>query len=291
MLVRIKGGMGNQMFQYVLMKQLEINYGVKDIKADFSFFNKGHSFFEDRLSKLDVHFQRATDEDIKKVCLLPHNQKIWTWRYRIPLYIEKTFNRHYYFEPNRGYTDPIELLKYDYLDGYWQSWQYFKGIEDLIRKEFSILYRCSDQTRFLADKMSNENSVMVGVRKGDYALGKDARHYCQLSADYQIRAANYIAERVENPVFYVFSNDIKWARNNLDFGTLKVVFRDPEIQVSDIEEMQLMSACKHAIIPNGTFHWFGAFLIENKNKIVVRPEKMFADGSPEDLFPPFWQTV
>lgn len=291
MIIRIKGGMGNQMFQYVLMKQLEINYGVTNIKADFSFFNRAHTFFEDRLSKLDVHFDRATEADIKEVCYLPHNQEIWTWKYRIPLFIEKTINRRYYFEPNRGYTDPKKLLNYDYLDGYWQSWRYFKGIEKLMKKEFNILYRCSDQTKKQAEEISKHNGILVGVRKGDYAKGKASKHYAQLGADYQIKAAKYIAERVENPVFYVFSNDIKWAHDNLDFGNLQVVYRDPVIQVSDIEEMQLMSACKHAIIPNGTYHWYGAFLIDNKDKIVIRPEKMFCDGSPEDLFPPTWTVI
>ena len=279
------------MFQYVLLKQLELNYGIKDVKADFSFFTKGHTFFEDRISKLDVNFEKATEEEIKEVCFLSHNQEIWTWKYRVPLFIEKTINPYYYFESDRGYTDPKKLLKYKYLDGYWQSWRYMHDIDDLMRKEFNILYRCSDQTQKQADIMMNQNSVLVGVRKGDYLKGKDAKHYAQIDADYQIKAAKYIAERVENPVFHVFSNDIKWAHDNLDFGNLKVVFRDPEIQVSDIEEMQLMSACKHAIIPNGTFHWFGAFLINNKKKIVVRPEKMFADGSPEDIFPPFWVTI
>ena len=292
MIVRIKGGMGNQMFQYVLLKQLELNYGVKDIKADFSFFTKGHTFFEDRLSKLDIHCERATDQDVKKVCFFPHNQRIHTLRYRVPLFVEKTINPKYFWEPNRGYRDPESLLKYQYLDGYWQSWKYLNGIEDIIKKDFSILYRCSDLTKRQAEHIQKENAVMIGVRKGDYTSTKYTRnHFFQIDANYQIEAARFIAERIENAVFYVFSNDITWAHKNLDFGNLHVVFRDPEMQFSDIEEMQLMSACKHAIIPNSTFHWFGAFLIDNTDKIIIRPEKFFADGSPEDLFPPTWITI
>ena len=291
MIVRFKGGMGNQMFQYVLLKQLEINYGQKDIKADFSFFTKPHDFFEDRVSLLDIHVERASKEDMKKVCILPHDQQMHTWKYYMPVFIEKTLNKRYFLEPDRAYRNPETLLKYDVLDGYWQSWQYLKGIEDVIRKDFSILYRCSDQTKKQAEEIAKTNGVMIGVRKGDYAVGKNATHYFQIGPDYQVKAAHYIAERIENAVFYVFSNDIKWAHDNLDFGKLNVVYRDPELQVSDIEEMQLMSACKHAIIPNSTFHWFGAFLMDNQDKIVVRPEKFFCDGSPEDLFPPTWPTI
>lgn len=293
MIVRIKGGLGNQMFQYVLLKQLEKNYGQSDIKADFSFFTIPHDFFEDRLSLLDIKVNRATKDDMKKVCLLPHDQQMHTLKYRIPLYIEKTLNRKYFYEPknSRDYRDPKTLLKYDVLDGYWQSWQYLKGIEDVIRKDFGILYRCSDNTKRQADEISKKNAIMIGVRKGDYTIGKASKHFFQISADFQIKAAKYIAERIENPVFYVFANDIKWAHDNLDFGNLEVVYRDPSLQVSDLEEMQLMSVCKHAIIPNSTFHWFGAFMIDNPHKIVIRPEKYYGDGTPEDIFPPSWMVI
>lgn len=289
MIVRIKGGMGNQMFQYILLKQLELNYGVKNIKADFSFFTKGYGFFEDRLSLHDVQYERATVEDMRKVCFFPHNQKIHTLRYKVPVWLEKTFNPKYFFEPDRGYRNPKDLLKYEVLDGYWQSYRYLEGIESIIKKEFNILYRCSDKTKRQAEKMQKKNAIMVGVRKGDYALESD--HYFPIGADYQIKAAHYIAERVENPVFYVFTNDVDWVRKNMDFGKLNVVYRDKSMQTSDVEEMQLMQACKHAIIPNSTFHWLGSFLISNENKIIVRPEKFFCDGSPEDLFPSTWPII
>lgn len=289
MIVRIKGGMGNQMFQYILLKQLEINYGVKDIKADFSFFTHPEGFFEDRLSLHDVHYERATAEDMKKVCFFPHNQKMHTLSYKIPVWLEKTFNPKYFFEPDRGYRDPKELLKYEVLDGYWQSYKYLEGIDDVIKKDFNILYRCSDKTKRQAEEMQKQNAVMIGVRKGDYAL--ESNHYYQIPADYQIKAAKYIAERVENPVFHIFTNDCDWVRKHMDFGNLNVVYREKSMQTSDIEEMQLMQACKHAIIPNSTFHWLGSFLIPNEDKIIVRPEKFFCDGSPEDLFPPTWPIV
>lgn len=291
MIVRFKGGLGNQMFQYILLKQLERNFGQKDIKADFSYFTKGYDFFEDRISMLDIHVNRATVEDMKEACFLPHNQRIHTWHYYIPLYIEKTFNRKYYLERDESFKDLNTLLKYDVLDGYWQSWQYTKGVEDIIMKDFRIIEKCSDATRSQADVISNQNAVFVGVRRGDYLTGKNAKHYYQLPKDYHVKAVQFIAERVENPIFYIFSNDINWAKKNLSFNNLNVVYREPSSQISDVEEMQLMTTCKHAVIPNSTFHWFGAYLIDNPQKIVVRPEKVFCDGSPEDLYPPTWTVI
>ena len=293
MIVRIKGGLGNQMFQYVFLKQLEKKYGQSDIKADFSFFTIPHDFFEDRLSLLDISVNRATKEDMMKVCMFPHDQQMHTWKYRLPIYIEKVLNKKYYFESakDRSYKNPAELLKYNVLDGYWQSWRYFNGIEDIIKKDFGILYRCSDETKRQAEEISKTNGVMIGVRKGDYIIGKAKKRFYQIDMDYQIKAAKYIAKRVENPIFYVFANDMKWVHDNLDFGNLNVVYRDPELQVSDLEEMQLMSACKHAIIPNSTFHWFGAFMIDNPHKIIIRPKKYYGDGTPEDVFPPTWMVI
>ena len=291
MIVRFKGGLGNQMFQYVLLKQLEKNYGQKNIKADFSYFTKGHDFFEDRISMLDIHVNRASAEDMKEVCLLPHNQRIHTWHYYIPLFIEEILNRKYYLEKDESFKDLNTLLNYHVLDGYWQSWQYTKGVEDIIMKDLRIIEKCSDATRRQADVISNQNSVFVGVRRGDYLTGKNAKHYYQLPRDYHVKAVQYIAERVENPVFHIFSNDIDWAKKNLSFNNLNVVYREQSSQISDVEEMQLMTTCKHAIIPNSTFHWFGAYLIDNPQKIVVRPEKVFCDGSPEDLYPPTWTII
>lgn len=288
MIVRIKGGMGNQLFQYAFLKILETKYGVADIKADFSYFTRGFGFFEDRLSKLDVSLTKATPEDMKKVCLFRHDQQIYTLRYRVPVFLEKMLNRRYFFEKSRVYINPESLLKYDCLDGYWQCWQYPEGVKDILKKEFNILYRCSEKTQRMAKIMSKGNSVLLGVRKGDYL--NNSRFYSVLP-DYYEKATKYISERIEDPIFYVFSNDMKWVHDNLNLKGLNVVYREKEDQVSDFEELQLMQVCKHAVIPNSTFHWFGAFLQQNENKIIVRPPLYFGDGTPSDVYNPEWVTV
>lgn len=281
--------MGNQLFQYAFLKTLETEYGVKDIKADFSYFTHGFGFFEDRLSKLDVNLTKATPEDMKKVCLFRHDQQIYTLKYRISVFLEKTLNKKYFLENAKTYIAPETLLKYDCLDGYWQCWQYPQAVKDILMKEFNILYRCSDKTKQMAEKMSAVNGVLLGVRKGDYT--KEGNRYYQINPDYYERATRFIAERVENPIFFVFSNDMKWVHDNLNLEGLNVVYREKEDQVSDFEELQLMQVCKHAIIPNSTFHWFGAFLQQNEKKIVVRPPLYFGDGTPSDIYNPGWMTI
>ena len=101
----------------------------------------------------------------------------------------------------------------------------------------------------------------------------------------------YIKERIENPVFYVFSNDIEWCKNNIDWLDYNVKFRNKEDQVDDFEELIIMSSCKHAIVVNSTYNWWGAYLIENPNKIVCCPDRWFFDDKPIDIIPDNWVRI
>ena len=132
-----------------------------------------------------------------------------------------------------------------------------------------------------------QNSVFVGIRRGDYLKKANIRKYGMTDVGYYVKALDYIVNHVENPVFYVFSDDINWAKANIIFPE-KVIFRDKECQVSDEEELFLMASCKHAIISNSTFNWWGAWMINNPNKIIIAPEKWFKDGEKIDIIPDDW---
>ena len=101
-----------------------------------------------------------------------------------------------------------------------------------------------------------------------------------------------ISEKTENPIFYIFSNDINWCKQNLALdNSFKIVYREPEQQVDDFEELMLMSSCKHAIMVNSTYHWWGAYLIKNKNKVICCPKKWFFDDKPIDIIPNDWVVI
>ena len=103
-----------------------------------------------------------------------------------------------------------------------------------------------------------------------------------------ITAAINTVKTVNNPVFYIFSNDIGWVKKNLDLDRYRVVYRENENIIDDFEELQLMASCKHSIIGNSTFHWWGAWLINNPDKIIVAPKRWFFDNKPIDIVPPTW---
>ena len=139
------------------------------------------------------------------------------------------------------------------------------------------------------EQMQKENAVFIGVRKGDYAADKKSiEHYGNFDSQYYLAAMKTIASKVENPKFYVFSNDVEWCKKNLDWGGYNIFYREPEQQTDDFEELMLMSSCKHAIIVNSTYNWWGAYLIKNPDKIVCCPKKWFFDDAPIDIVPDSW---
>ena len=138
------------------------------------------------------------------------------------------------------------------------------------------------------------SSVMVGVRKGDYTKGKKAiSKFGAPSLDYYETAIKIILEKVEKPVFVVFSDDIEWVKENLTLETrpgldIAVEYREKNKVNNDFEELFVMASCKHAIISNSTFNFWGAWLIRNPDKIVVAPKEWFKDNSPIDIVPSTW---
>lgn len=291
--VKLKGGLGNQMFQYafaVLLKQLT----GEEVFLDYSYFDavKGDSIRIPRIEKFTLTIPKANISRIKEVCWMNHNDAHGnrpTLKYKLWLGIESVFNHNYYREKNRAYIIPETITKYRYFDGYWQSWRYVEAVKDYIKKDFTPCYDLDSKTLVCQRKMQNENSVFIGVRRGDY--GEEQEHYGSFGIGYYKRAMQEISKKIENPTFYIFSNDIPWCKENFDSLGYKVIYRYPEDQIDDFEELMLMKSCKHAIIVNSTFNWWGAFLIDNPEKIICCPEKWFFDDKPIDIIPDGWMRI
>jgi len=180
-----------------------------------------------------------------------------------------------------------------YIDGYWQSEKYFSDIRNTIFSDFSLKKELVS-ARFIkiAKKMKGSNSISIHVRRGDFVMVKKtnkAHGVCPL--DYYEIAIKYISEKICNPEFFFFSDDIEWVKKNLSTG-----FKENHISgegLSDAEEMMLMSTCRHNIIANSTFSWWGAWLNSNPGKIVVSPSKFLLGSSTDnkDLIPENWHKL
>jgi hypothetical protein len=289
-IVKFKGGLGNQLFQYAFLRTLQLEYGCNDVFSDFSFFRNitDDTVRVPRIEQLQVVHRQASAVDLGNVCMFRHDANPNLMKSRIKVFLERKINRKYYYEPDRSVQHVGSLLGYTYFDGYWQSWRYLVGIEQQLRSEFTPKSVLSEKTRKTIESAKTSTSVFVGIRRGDYlATSWAKKHYGHFGQDYFDKAIQIIKEKVSDPVLYVFSNDIPWVKENLTFDC-EVRYREDADQTSDIEELFIMSSCKHAIIVNSTFYWWGAWLIDNPDKIIIAPKDWFADGSPIDIVPPNW---
>ena len=293
-IIKMKGGLGNQMFQYAFAKYVERNSGDVSI-LDFSAYAEllGDEIRKPRLLNFNITSEVASENEIRKSTLLNHKGNSLSFKYKIGVFLEALFNRKYFFEWKRGYfiTNP-QIQGIDYFDGYWQSIEYIEPIKEQLLKDFTPNYELSAKTQKMMTDMQAHNSVFVGIRKGDYAAKASARkHFGVITNEYYSKAMDLISSKVDNPVFHIFSNDIEWCKQNIDFGNHKVIFRDKEIQTNDFEELMVMSSCKHAIISNSTFNWWGAYLIKNPKKEIVCPLRWFNDETSINIVPKEWNRI
>lgn len=196
-------------------------------------------------------------------------------------------------EPHFHYWPEIKHVPQDcYLAGYWQSEKYFRGATADIRADFTFRIPPANRNAELAEQIGQMNAVSLHVRRGDYAKNPqtNATHgLCPV--DYYRAAVQYVSERVERPNFFIFSDDIAWAKKHLEIG-LSRQYVDHNHGAESYNDMHLMSLCGHHIIANSSFSWWGAWLNPNPDKIVVAPMKWFANNNNiEDLLPQNWVSL
>lgn len=285
-IVKMKGGLGNQMFQYAFAKELQ-KYSGDIVKLDFSAYNSlVDNIRKPRILKFELNVQTADDFEISRLCKLKHDGNSLGTVYKIKVLLEDIINSRYYLEKNRSYKKVDEICDFEYFDGYWQSWQHVDAVFETLRKDFVPNYSVTEKTEKILRQVREENSVFVGIRKGDYEA--EQHHYGSFGQEYYDKAMNYIKDRISNPIYYIFSNNIAWVKNNLNFGDRKVIYREDSDVIDDFEELLIMMECKHSIIINSTYHWWGARMNDTEEKIVVAPQKWFFDEKPIDIVPPNW---
>jgi hypothetical protein len=182
--------------------------------------------------------------------------------------------------------------KTNYVEGAFQSWKYFDGIKDILKKEFTPRIDLQGKNKEYLDMMRNVNSVCVHVRLGDYT--NDTYNYglniCD--KDYFKEGIEIIKTKVENPVFFVFSNSHKDIQNIKEHFEFDESVQYIDVQNTDIEDFALMMKCKHFIISNSTYSWWAQYLSQNDEKIVVAP-KIWNRVATEfqDIYMDNWITI
>jgi hypothetical protein len=272
-IVSLKGGLGNQMFQYAFGKALSLNLRT-DLKFDTSSF-KSDSLRDYALDCFKVSVKKASKEEVE--ILKPVNKDIIPYlRYKISNKVLPLHKRSYINEQQLvDYSDLLKIKSDCYLDGYWQSEEYFKSIRESLLKDFVIKYPVEECNKNIFDKIKCSNSVSLHIRRGDYVSNPktNAKHGV-LGLDYYHKAMKIMIVKISNPVFFIFSDDISWAEENLKSKN-EVYFVNNNYD-KDYEDLRLMSNCKNHIIANSSFSWWGAWLSQNPKKVVIAPKQWFS---------------
>ncbi|WEK36537.1 MAG: alpha-1,2-fucosyltransferase [Candidatus Pseudobacter hemicellulosilyticus] len=268
--IRFSGGLGNQMFHYALYKALEKKFPGNRVLADVSLYtsNTIHNGFE--LERIfGVHLRHATENDV----LAARNvgTTLTGRAVRKLLGSKQTFLHDVPTGPFQ--PEALQTSGNRYYIGAWQSDQYFSKIADLIKSDFFFQIPLDNHNSRLAQELDETASVGVHIRRGDYINNPDFLHVC--GDDYYLQAISLMAEKLDNPRFYIFSNDIDWCKANLK--GLDTVFVDWNTGADSYRDLQLMSLCKHNIIANSTFSWWSAWLNNNDHKLVIAPARWFSD--------------
>ena len=283
--VKIIGGLGNQMFQIAFAKSLSLEMNVDfflDISAykkykirNFSIHNLNFSNNIEFVDSLGLHsFQKKyfkVTQSLYRIYqkllkIIISDLKIGSSTY---LFLSK-FGLLYNFDPYY-YEFKQTKNKVICIYGYFQSEKYFIKYRNLIREEFLVKTVPSTQEKLLLKQIYNSNAVAVSMRLGEDYTNSSSLNVC--SDDYYYRAIDLISNKLKNPTFYIFSDRIDIVKNNFNFK-YNVIYVEG---YNDYESLRLMYTCKHFVISNSSFSWWGSYLSSNKNKIVVAPSKWYSD--------------
>jgi hypothetical protein len=286
-ITRIIGGLGNQMFQYAAACALAARKGTT-VRLDITDFQGYplHQGFE--LSRVfNVSADIAEREHIRAVLGWYANPRVLKLVRRRRLAWLRT--KRLVLEPHSHYWPGInDVPDSCYIEGYWQSEKYFSDAAATIRREFTFVGDLNRANEACAARIISSNSVSLHVRRGDYASNPItlAKHGL-LPIEYYRRAVHFIAERVENPQFFVFSDDTQWVKASLQLA-YPCHYVDFNTGADSYMDMRLMSMCKHHIVANSSFSWWGAWLNPRTDKIVVAPQRWFVARDSGDLVPGDW---
>lgn len=274
---KIISGLGNQLFQYAIGKQLALKNDV-ELKLDISFF-ENQNLRSYKLYPFNIDAEVIKPNELADF-LIPYTKT--TVPYKIYRKFEQLLPRskRIIFQEQHDWLFDNNLSKVSsdtYIIGYWQNHKYFENLNSEIFEELTIkpIY-LEDIKNYINLIQSDRNSVSVHIRRGDYITDKEAYNLMGvMPISYYKQAIDFIRTKKKDATFYFFSDDLDWVKRN--FKDSKFQFIDGK---TDYADLHLMHNCKHNIIANSSFSWWGAFLNRNPEKIVIAPKQWV---KPDDI--------
>ncbi len=280
----MQGGLGNQMFQYAagLSAAHKLN---TNLKMDLSWF--------DNLKEVDTpRFYEIDNFNIKQDFIRANQYYFINDSIKKRLLSNGKVRLNTYKEPHFEYDNNFKKIKNNtYLEGYFQTEEYFKYIRPEILKRFSVKHEPSTRSKEIIDMALKYESVSLHIRRGDYVTNQSASKFHGLMGeDYYNKAISIMNKKIKKPKYFIFSDEIDWVKKNFDLPKGSVLITHNK---SGIEDMRIMIECRHNIIANSSFSWWGAWLGQNKDKKVIAPKVWFLDNTynTSDIIPGRWQKI
>lgn len=275
-ITKIWGGLGNQLFEYALGRKLSLAKNT-ELKLDTSQFKK------DTRRIFDIyHFNIS--------CSLANKIETAKFKFLNLFDLSKPYYKKHIVQDQGFYFDQniFDVPNNIYLDGYWQSEKYFKDIKDILRKDITLKEQPDQKYYEIWNEINNSNSVSLHVRRADYLSFKNQKVFALCSPDYYKKAIEIITNKAGPIKLFFFADDIEWLKQNISTPYPAKFISGQGF--TDCQELILMSACKHNIIANSSFSWWGAWLNTNPDKIVIAPEKWVVNPArhSKDLLPQEW---
>lgn len=282
--IRIWEGLGNQLFQYAYARALQLRTKqlvYLDVNRPYAMVLEGNRVHRQyTLDKFNIKL-RAYEKVDKTFFFL--EQKNWVHKFLFFISKKKYTNIHFYEEESVIYKDELKKITGNYyMMGWFQNEKYFIDYRKELLKDLKPCKKIRI-SKHLKQLLANENTVSIHIRRGDYRMQNNV-----LPISYYESAVQIIEKKIENPHYIVFSDDVDWVKENFIFLRNKTYISQEHLE--DYEELLVMSRCKHNIIANSTFSWWGAWLNTNTNKIVIGPRRWFIGGmnSPINIMPEGW---
>lgn len=277
------GGLGNQMFCYAFARSLHLKYGG-ELYLDIQVYNR-YKIRDYRLDRLNIpHEIKNADVDYKSNSFLKLTQLVYSILtktiksfFRSDVIGKKLFTslgkKGLYYNLDRYYYDiPLSNKSKKYTYGYFQSEKYFREYRNQIKQELKVSVEARMEEKDLLDRINIEEAVGVSIRWGEDYFNSNL-NVC--SKQYYYSAMELIANKVENPTFYIFSDCIEDVKREFNFK-YPVHFIEG---FKEHESLRLLYSCRYFVIANSSFSWWGAYLSDYKNKLIVAPSKWYKNST------------
>lgn len=287
-IVNILGGLGNQMFVYAMYLALRSVHPNEDIflsRRSYKGYPLHNGYELDRIFSVDA--PEASLTQLSRVAYPFFNYKTWQlMRHFLPK------RKHMVSGTTQISFDYGEVTRDDdaFYDGYWQNEKNFLPIRDKVIKAYTFPKFQDERNTRLAEKLKMTRAVSCHVRRGDYL---NDPVYCVCNRDYYANAIAELENMVAPEMYCIFSDDIAWCKDNISsmIGDKEIVFVDWNKGKESFRDMQLMSMCHYNIIANSSFSWWGAWLNNHKDKVILAPEKWMNKPLANDPICENWKRI